>query len=233
MTIVQSVRTFGDHAFVPHYDAPRLTHVYVITNLINGKRYVGITTRGVRDRLWTHRTRANLGKRGVLMSAMRKHGAGMFRASAVALCTTVRAALEEEKRLIALWSPEYNMTLGGEGVWGFKPTPEQVERARSKLRGRKGAPCPDWVKEMNRQLRFADRGVRKWSEKSRPRMLAVTRLANERRRRPVVCNETGDAFGSVTDAARHFGLTTGMISHALKIGWRIYGKWTFSRPEQH
>jgi predicted GIY-YIG superfamily endonuclease len=231
MADAQDIRTFGDHGFVPHYDAPRLTWVYRLVNLVNGKTYIGITSKSVRERLWRHRTRANLGKPSVLMSAMRKYGADMFRATAVAVCTSVRAAMEEEKRLIALWHPEYNMTKGGEGVWGFKPTPEQIERVASKNRGRRGAPCPDWLKEKNRQLRFADRGVRKWSDASRPTMLAVARMANAARRRPVVCMETAERFESVTEAAKRFGITTGMISHSIKVGWRVHGKWTFERPE--
>jgi hypothetical protein len=100
--------------------------VYVATNLVNGHRYVGVTTRPLSVRRRCHVRAAHDGSKGRLHAAIRKYGPDALRFSVVAQELTLAKALATETRLIALWRPEYNVTTGGEhprGVqaWNRRP----------------------------------------------------------------------------------------------------------------
>ena len=102
--------------------------VYRAVNLINGKSYVGITTMGVSERSKVHFRDARRNKTKIgLQAAIRKYGAEMFRFFVVQRCASATDAKAEEKRLIALWHPEYNLTIGGDGCSGYRWTDEQRE----------------------------------------------------------------------------------------------------------
>lgn len=92
--------------------------VYVISNLINQKKYVG-TTSNFKRRMQGHETSARRGKGTAIQAAMRKYGISNFAASAVVFLSTREEALEEERRVIFdLCSHKhgYNLTSGGDGV---------------------------------------------------------------------------------------------------------------------
>src|SRR5258708_4467510 len=99
--------------------------VYVIRNLVNGKRYVG-KTRGrsvdaaVKKRWASHLTEAKKERGYLLHRAIRKHGSENFTIGAVGSSKTEAGAFLMEKDWIARTSPEYNLTLGGEGASGSK-----------------------------------------------------------------------------------------------------------------
>lgn len=94
--------------------------IYTITNQVNGKRYVGQTTQGLRQRIAEHICRFNLGERDhKLYQAMRKYGLSNFVFEE--LCCVLKPeyldALEIE--FIAKFNSfrrGYNMTCGGDGV---------------------------------------------------------------------------------------------------------------------
>lgn len=99
---------------------------YEITNTANGKRYIGITTRTLRQRWNGHVA----GSRRVdatapIYCAFRKHGVAAFTMREVARATSRADLFALEIILIAqagsFWPNGYNATLGGEGVPGFHP----------------------------------------------------------------------------------------------------------------
>ena len=97
--------------------------VYAVTNLINGKRYIGITE-GTLARRWVwHKTAARAGAKTYLHAAMRKYGPESFKTEVLAQVMPGfdRGVLcEMEKLLIAqegtLTPKGYNMTPGGDGL---------------------------------------------------------------------------------------------------------------------
>lgn len=98
--------------------------IYKITNLINGKIYVGQTMRSIEERFKEHCcTDSAIG------NAIRKYGKGNFKLELIAECETNEAANELEmywiKELNCKAPNGYNLTDGGERRSGFKHTDEE------------------------------------------------------------------------------------------------------------
>ena len=84
--------------------------IYLITNTVNGKRYIGKTTQPLEKRWYQHCKNAEYGKDTYLYRSIRKHGVANF------TCEHLADGLDEEEiLLIEQLHPEYNMTLGGDG----------------------------------------------------------------------------------------------------------------------
>jgi group I intron endonuclease len=92
-------------------------YVYLITNLVNEKYYVGKTEKSLQCRWDHHRWQVAGGRRSRLASAIRKYGIGNF--SIEFLGETADISNLEKIWIIALNSTDkdigYNMTFGGDG----------------------------------------------------------------------------------------------------------------------
>ena len=100
---------------------------YLITNKINNKGYVGITTRSLDRRWYEHRFVANSCGQ-LLAKAINKYGEQAFEIMPIASAKTLENLKEVEKDLIIQFQTKvpfgYNLTNGGDGVFGFKHTEE-------------------------------------------------------------------------------------------------------------
>lgn len=102
--------------------------IYRITNLINGRKYIGRTSKTLKQRWLRHcneaqrTTHPNI----VLHNAIRKYGKEVFRAELLARFMDTDELLEGERLFIAahLLSGEhlYNLTRGGDGSAGLRHT---------------------------------------------------------------------------------------------------------------
>ena len=107
--------------------------IYVITNLNNNKKYVGLTKKTVEQRFEEHIDNALKGMNTILYKAIRKHGKQNFKVEA--LETRIDNAeelkmkeieyIKEFKTYSFAGGHGYNMTLGGDGTLGYKWTEEQ------------------------------------------------------------------------------------------------------------
>lgn len=99
--------------------------IYIITNIVNAKQYVGIT-KNLKYR-WSQHSKMN-GSSPYLHSAIKKHGVENFVFSHIATAYDLDCAQHIEKILIAdhnTKSPNgYNLTDGGEGVNGLSVSDE-------------------------------------------------------------------------------------------------------------
>lgn len=114
----------------------------MITNTQNGKSYIGITTRTVSRRWYEHCNVANsCGK--LLAKAINKYGEQAFEIMPIASAKTLENLKEVEKDLIVQFGTKvpngYNLTDGGDGVFGFKHDPEQVKIRADLKRGTKSS----------------------------------------------------------------------------------------------
>jgi group I intron endonuclease len=157
--------------------------LYQVRNLINGKLYLGITGWSLHARRLTHISSAKTGARWPLAAAIRRHGQEMFRFSVLKICISRSVACAEEIRLIALWKPAYNASIGGDGL--------------SYWTGKKRAP------ETNLKISMTKTGV--------PRAPScnyhqLTREQSASRAKRTVCLNDGKEFRSALDAGRCYGL---------------------------
>lgn len=112
--------------------------IYVITNKINGKIYVGFTSKTIEARFANHVKEAFEGSTRILCRAIRKYGADAFSVELLATARTIEEARESEIRYIKKLnsfcylpgSNGYNQTLGGDGANGLRIS----KKTRDKLR---------------------------------------------------------------------------------------------------
>lgn len=108
---------------------------YKITNLVNGKIYIGITSETVNARWMRHCNHAKNGDKGFLYNAIRKYGKDNFIKEELACSLNWENLCEIEKILISQYSSfnnsiGYNLTKGGEGAYGRVVTHETREKIR-------------------------------------------------------------------------------------------------------
>lgn len=114
-------------------------YVYLITNKVNGKHYVGKSI-NPDDRWAQHRANAVMGFQDPVYRAIRKYGIDNFSFEVIDTCCSEQASLDREVERIAeyeSYGPKgYNQTPGGEGII---ITPELLQKWSEM---RKGKPMP-------------------------------------------------------------------------------------------
>lgn len=118
--------------------------VYKITNTKSGRSYVGITTQDLATRVQNHRRSATKGTQ-ILYRAIRKHGWSAFTVTVLCECASIAELLVAERALISAHGTYcraggYNMTLGGDGTFGYRQSAAVVNARRARLTGRKISP---------------------------------------------------------------------------------------------
>ena len=114
--------------------------VYVIENMLDNKKYVGITSLGALKRFEQHVYDASKGSNYLLHKAIRKHGLSVFKLTIIEVCDTWKHACDAEIRVIAELKTHgpngYNLTDGGDGVIGHKHSEETKNLIRTALQGK-------------------------------------------------------------------------------------------------
>jgi group I intron endonuclease len=107
--------------------------LYIATNLVNGKRYVGMTAMTLPKRINAHRHAVKKGSNTILHNAIRKYGIESFTFEHVASSFDRESLQESERALIqqegTLYPHGYNMTPGGDGRTG-RMSAASVERMK-------------------------------------------------------------------------------------------------------
>ena len=95
-------------------------YLYLLTNTVNGKQYVGITSRTMPQRLAEHAGVAQRGRSTIIAHAIAKHGIENFVMRVLAEVETWEELAAMERQAIQEYQtfmPQgYNMTLGGDGT---------------------------------------------------------------------------------------------------------------------
>lgn len=114
----------------------QITYAYLITNTTNGKCYVGIS-KDFENRWSGHKCAAEKGRGHALHAAMRRYGPEKFSFEIVACARSYQDLRDLERILIAQHGTYirlgrgYNMTLGGDGVFGH--THSEITRAKMRV----------------------------------------------------------------------------------------------------
>lgn len=118
--------------------------IYQITNKTNGKRYIGKTVWPINRRLKKHFQMANAGAKTYLHRAIRKYGKENFSIEVLeeGWCPKIGVVIREPY-WISVLTPEYNMTVGGEGVVGYTWSEEHRINTSAAQTGLKKGPYPE------------------------------------------------------------------------------------------
>lgn len=114
-------------------------NIYLVTNKINGKRYVGFTRKTIAERWKQHCYKASAnGEKYALQLAIEKYGPENFSVILLESGEDETYGLNERERFfIESINPEYNQTTGGDGV---TISPESRKKISNSLRGKKRSP---------------------------------------------------------------------------------------------
>jgi group I intron endonuclease len=92
-----------------------LAYIYILTNKINGKKYVGQTTKEIKNRLYEHKHEANNRCKQIIHKAIKKYGWNNFDVTYFECSKEILDAME--RILIYLWDTQipngYNAESGG------------------------------------------------------------------------------------------------------------------------
>lgn len=213
--------------------------IYIITNIINGKRYIGQST-DIKRRFYEHRCISHESNIH-LKRALNKYGKENFKYEILELCAEEELD-EREVYYINAVKPEYNVSTGGQRSlrkypdsvravisakskeqWHRMTEEEKERRIKNNLTGQgwnKGISPSAEVKE---KLRLANLGKKQSFETIEKRKETFRRKkdngyiqTNNGHKKKVVCVETGEVFESVKEAGEHFSVNPSCITSVLK-----------------
>jgi group I intron endonuclease len=135
--------------------------VYKLTNTVNNKIYIGITSIGTGRRYKLHCYKAESGSSYALHQAIREYGKDKFTATILEFCDSAEQLRERERYFIALFDATnpnigYNTTAGGEY---FEVTQEMREALSKAQKGRPHTEAYKAVLQYDRDGNF----LREWS----------------------------------------------------------------------
>jgi group I intron endonuclease len=207
--------------------------IYLITNLINGKLYVGQTIYTVELRLSKHVRAANLGNEVALCRAIRKYGAENFKIETI----EVTFETELDNREI-FWIKElnslcfgggfgYNMTTGGHGVRGRIQSEEEKKKRALSCTGKTHTAETKALmsqKMTGREITWADKvseGMTKLLLDNPKEMERVVRQAKEaaiKNKKPVeaLMNGVWVEFAGSEDLAQAIGAKAPNITNVIR-----------------
>ena len=188
--------------------------VYKITNKINNKIYIGITSQGASARFKEHLFAAEHGSPFKIHKAIRKYGRENFIFEIIDFCNNYNELKEKEKYYISLYDSMndekgYNMTEGGDGTFGRSHSEETKEKIRQKAIGRE-------IDELTR-AKLSEAG--KVRTENREAYWNSGQIGQSRRKPVLQYTNTGEflqRFDGVNIASRVTGITVNLIVSALK-----------------
>lgn len=185
-------------------------YIYKITNVINGKGYIGKhSTNDIND--------GYFGSGVALKKAISKYGRENFNKEILCYCQSEDELNNMEMRKIlqhGTYGVGYNLTKGGEGKLGYKPSSESIKRA-SKSRREHYKKNPETGQRIS-MLAKGRTGSKnsfygKKLSKSQINKMTIARVKaitgeNNPSARAVICVETGIRYSLAKDAAAAVGL---------------------------
>ena len=205
--------------------------VYLATNKINGKQYVGQTVRSLEER-WRDHCRSR--DENYFHRAIRKYGKENF---ALEILDTANTEIElDEKeifwinKLNTLFPGGYNLRVGGNvsgrgRVGGLNPKSRLIYQftmdgslvngywGTNEAAAKTGLSHSSILRSLKNKYPLTGKCVWMYADSFTPEALA--KLIDEypgRRWKAVVCVETGEHFKNMTDAAKAYNTTPGSIS---------------------
>jgi group I intron endonuclease len=110
--------------------------IYLITNLINNKKYVGQTKQGREEKRWQEHSIYTVNDNKILHNAIRKYGKENFEFKVVEFNISEALIDEREQYYIKYYNTfylngqGYNMTEGGQGIHGYVHTEDTKQRIK-------------------------------------------------------------------------------------------------------
>jgi group I intron endonuclease len=184
--------------------------IYRITNIHNGKIYIGQTVRSINSR-WVRHKRDAIKKNSSLAihGAIRKYGIKNFKIEIVEECKSLKEMNDREifhiKHLNSMYPNGYNLTPGGYNTVHSQETRDKISKAL------KGKPSPNKGKKQKKST------IRKRTESLRGKKLSDKHKEklSMAKKKPIVCIETGIVYPSTKEAGKAMNIFPSNIFKVL------------------
>lgn len=174
-----------------------MAFIYKITNTINQKFYIGFTGQKIpMHRFNQHLSSARSERKNnqPIIRAIRKYGEENFSFEILLEGEEKFLLNVEEPRLIKELKPEYNSTLGGEGILGYKHTEETKIKCGLSTLGRK---------ESEEHKRWRSQKIKEgWKNQTANKKIEVSNSKLNSNTQRIEIEIEGIKFKSINDAAR-------------------------------
>ena len=225
--------------------------VYVATNKVNNKQYVGYTTIGLNSRIKNHLKKA-YNKSGkhynyYFQRSIRKYSINSFTWDVIRYCSSKKECIEKEieyiKKYNSIHPNGYNLTHGGDGGSPSEETKLKISKSIKKIHqnnpdvynrminmtpeSRSNAAKKAW--DTKRANGFKTRAGHKASNESKQKMSNTKN--NNNKISWINCFSGEIIHKSMTDMHKFTGLSIGVFSHIkmgryekTRCGWMLYCK---------
>jgi len=223
--------------------------VYKYTNKVNGKVYIGITSRGLERRHKEHLMEVDRASRNLpFYNALRKYGEENFELEQIDTADSYDELLEKEKFYIKLYnsfvdsldSNGYNATIGGDGIVGLDRSGEKNsfygKNHTKETRKRMSVLKRKWIienghtrtgaklsEETKRLIGQAHKG-KTISEKQRKEQSKKMSGHKHPNSLKVKCITTGEVFNYMGEACEKYGIDRSNLTKHCKGKTRWCGK---------
>ncbi len=215
---------------MPRAASDRATVVYQARNLLNGHRYIGFTSQGMRERESRHRKAAEVpGKGFKFHQAIREFGQENFVFGVLAEFEDEDLGKLYEYEMIAKHQPEYNLANGGVGGTMPEVTRQRISASNKgrvgPMKGKKfteehkarlRASLTDLPHMKARGKPFTEERRRKLSEAAKKRAVVSWNLGGGPNKKAVLCATDGQVFESVRAASKFYDIHESAVRHVLK-----------------
>lgn len=198
--------------------------IYKMTNNINGKIYVGQTTRSLEERMDEHKRHSLV----LVDKEISKYGFDNFSTEVIDHADTLKELDEKERKWIAFYDcmiPNgYNLCNGGSTTEGYHHTDEaKAKMSRAKKGKYTGEENSFYGKHHSAEQKA------KWSKDRKGRNMDKAREAMLKNWRKRVRNiNTGKIFNSIKEAAEYYGIFATHITRSAKHGTVTHGcRWEY------
>jgi group I intron endonuclease len=229
--------------------------VYLITNIVNGKQYVGQTVKSLKDR-WKFHCSIHSGCLA-MKSAINKYGKNNFIIEPIYVSSSLEELNKKEEEYVKQYNTlvpnVYNLMSGGD-----RPTMSEESKRKMSI-AKKGRPA--WNKGLTKEdprvashvqygsnngaygkshhnKPHSEQSKKKisnakigsvWSEETRKAMSKSKK--RNKQKVPVICLETGKIYEAISYAAKDLGINSGGICNAMSGGRKrkTAGGYTFAR----
>jgi group I intron endonuclease len=209
--------------------------IYKWTNKINGKIYIGQTTKKLEQRTRSHINTANTGSPLPIHNAIRKYGKDSFTVECLGYYD-MHAELDAAETFYinqfdCLAPKGYNLKLGGAaGVWHEESREKARVSALKRIEADGGAQLSVALAKGRESLRGKpahNRGKKVTSTETLKKLSASHLGQTAWNKKAIICNETGEIFNSLKEAATSLGLQSSKICLVLKGERSHTGSYTF------
>ena len=222
---------------VQNEDETRNYKVYVHTNLINGKKYIGITKQKPERRWksgWGYYDKSG---RCYFWKAIQKYGWDNFKHEILEDKLSYEEAKEKERFYIKKYNSAnslygYNLTLGGDGFLGLPRSEETKQKLSNSLKGKYTKEKSYWYgkhipkEAIEKQKETKRNNPYHHTEEWKINHSKQLKGANNKHSKPVRCINTGEIFANAREGAEYYNTDASRIHKCCKGKEKSSGKHT-------